>query len=73
MLADMNQVEDTILSNVNRLDAIMKENNTVSEDNSATTQQLAAGMEETSASASRQHIDFLNRFGTVDSFFGLYL
>ena len=52
MLADMNQVEDTILSNVNRLDAIMKENNTVSEDNSATTQQLAAGMEETSASAS---------------------
>lgn len=52
MLSDMNQVEQTILSNVSRLEDIMKENNTVSEDNSATTQQLAAGMEETTASAS---------------------
>ncbi|MDE7331869.1 MAG: methyl-accepting chemotaxis protein [Lachnospiraceae bacterium] len=52
MLSDMNQVEQTILSDVNRLEEIMKENNMVSEDNSATTQQLAAGMEETTASAS---------------------
>lgn len=51
MVGDMQQIETTILSNVDQLDKIMQENNAASEDNSATTQELAAGMEETSASA----------------------
>lgn len=50
MVGDMEQIETTILANVSHLDKIMQENNSVSEDNSATTQELAAGMEETSAS-----------------------
>ncbi|MCM1125203.1 MAG: methyl-accepting chemotaxis protein [Lachnospiraceae bacterium] len=50
MVGDMEQIETAILSNVDQLDHIMQENNAVSEDNSATTQQLAAGMEETTAS-----------------------
>lgn len=52
MVSGMEQVECSILSNVEKLDKIMQENNAVSEDNSATTQQLAAGMQETSASTS---------------------
>ncbi len=50
MVGDMEQIETTILANVNQLDKIMQENNSASEDNSATTQELAAGMEETTAS-----------------------
>lgn len=50
MVSGMEQVEGTILSNVEKLDTIMQENNAASEDNSATTQELAAAMEETSAS-----------------------
>lgn len=50
MVNDMEQIETTILSNVGRLETIMQENNAASEDNSATTQELAAGMEETNAS-----------------------
>lgn len=52
MVDDMEQIEDTILANVDQLDKIMQENNSASEDNSSTTQELAAGMEETNASAS---------------------
>ena len=50
MINRMEDVESTILTNVNKLDLIMQENNAVSEDNSATTQELAAGMQETTAS-----------------------
>lgn len=51
MIARIEDVESTILSNVTQLDEIMQENNSISEDNSATTQELAAGMQETTASA----------------------
>lgn len=50
LVESIEQVEESILANMNRLDQVMKENNEISEDNSATTQQLAAGMEETTAS-----------------------
>lgn len=50
MVGNMEQIENTILSNVGQLEKIMQENNSASEDNSATTQELAAGMEETNAS-----------------------
>ena len=36
-----------MLANMERLEDIMSENSRISEDNSATTQQLAAGMQET--------------------------
>lgn len=52
MIISLEQVKDTILSDVDRLDHIMQENNAASEDNSATTQELAAGMQETTASTS---------------------
>lgn len=48
MITQLNQTEGTILRNVNNLDSIMKENNIRAEDNSASTQEMAAGMEETS-------------------------
>lgn len=52
MVNTLEQIEGTILLNVEKLDQIMQENNAVSEDNSATTQELAAGMEETTSSTS---------------------
>ena len=50
LVNNMEQVKDTLVENMELLDGVMKENNAVSEDNSATTQQLAAGMQETAAS-----------------------
>lgn len=46
MIERMNQAEETILSSVENLDLIMKENSNRSVDNSAATQQMAAGMQE---------------------------
>jgi len=51
MIGNMENVKDGLLGNMKRLDDVMKENNSISEDNSSTTQELAAGMEETTASA----------------------
>lgn len=50
LVNDMEQVKDSLVNNMDLLNHIMKENNAVSEDNSATTQKLAEGMEETTAS-----------------------
>lgn len=44
LVAEMEQTKDSLTSNMNLLDAVMKDNNSISEDNSATTQELAAGM-----------------------------
>ncbi len=46
MIERMNQAEETILNSVEDLDLIMKENSSRSADNSAATQQMAAGMQE---------------------------
>ena len=51
LVNNMENVKDDLVENMQRLDDVMKENNSISEDNSATTQELAAGMEETTASA----------------------
>ena len=51
LVGNMENVKDGLLENMKRLDDVMRENNSISEDNSATTQELAAGMEETAASA----------------------
>lgn len=51
LINQMEAVKDSLGNNMNRLDEVMRENNRISEDNSATTQELAAGMEETTASA----------------------
>ena len=51
LVNNMEDVKDSLVDNMNLLDDVMKENSAISEDNSATTQELAAGMEETSASA----------------------
>ena len=51
LVSNMERVKDDLLGNMKRLDDVMTENNSISEDNSATTQELAAGMEETTASA----------------------
>ena len=51
LVHNMENVKDGLIENMKRLDDVMKENNSISEDNSATTQELAAGMEETTASA----------------------
>lgn len=51
MVADMERIKDSLQKNMKSLDDVMKENNAISEDNSATTQRLASGMQETSASA----------------------
>lgn len=50
LISEMNSVKDRLVNNMELLDNYMKENNVISEDNSATTQELAAGMEETTAS-----------------------
>ncbi len=47
LVGDINRVKDDMLANMERLEDIMSENSRISEDNSATTQQLAAGMQET--------------------------
>lgn len=51
LLGSMEGVKDDLIGNMERLDYVMKENNSISEENSATTQGLATGMEETTASA----------------------
>lgn len=51
LINNMENVKDSLINNMNLLDGVMKENNAISEDNSATTQELVAGMQETSASA----------------------
>lgn len=49
MVADIHQVENTIISNVDNLNLIMQENNGRSEDNSAATKEIAAGMQAASS------------------------
>lgn len=49
MIANIHSAETTILKNVENLDYIMNDNNQRSEDNSAATQEIAAGMQEASA------------------------
>ena len=51
LVNNMENVKDSLIDKMHLLDDVMKENNEISEDNSATTQELAAGMQETSASA----------------------
>ncbi len=50
VVTNMDNVKEGLIGNMNRLDDVMRENNSISEDNSATTQELASGMEETTAS-----------------------
>jgi len=52
LVNNMESIKEDLNGNMQRLDDVMRENNSISEDNSATTQELAAGMEETTASAS---------------------
>lgn len=49
MVTNISQAEDTIRGNVTMLDHIMKDNSVRAEDNSAATQEMAAGMQEASA------------------------
>jgi len=51
LVGNMEGIKDDLIGNMERLDDIMRENNSISEDNSITTQGLASGMEETTASA----------------------
>lgn len=51
LVGDMENIKDDLIGNMKRLDDVMRENNSISEDNSATTQELAAGMQETTVSA----------------------
>ena len=51
LVGNMECVKDDLIGNMKRLDDVMRENNSISEDNSATTQELAAGMQETTSSA----------------------
>lgn len=50
LIGDITDAENTIVADMNKLDAIMQTNSEMAEDNSATTQEMAAGMEETTAS-----------------------
>lgn len=50
LVGDITDAETTIVADMNKLDAIMQTNSEMAEDNSATTQEMAAGMEETTAS-----------------------
>ena len=45
MIVNIHQVENTIIGNVDNLNLIMQENSSRSEDNSAATQEIAAGMQ----------------------------
>lgn len=47
----MESIKNDLIGNMQSLDNVMRENNSISEDNSATTRELAAGMEATTASA----------------------
>lgn len=49
MVRDMQNIQNTISESNHNLDGIMRENSEISEDNSSTTQQLAASMQETAA------------------------
>lgn len=51
LVGDIETAEKTILVDMDKMDDIMKQTSEMAEDNSATTQQMAAGMEETTASA----------------------
>ncbi len=63
MVEQMNAAENTILGNVDNLNAIMKENSVRAGDNSAATQQMAAGMQEASANTAHivESIDVVKR------------
>lgn len=50
LINNMESIKDDLLVHMKRLDDVMRENNSISEDNSATTRNLAVGMEETTAS-----------------------
>ena len=51
LLNSMEHVKDDLIGNMKRLDNVMRENNSISEDNSTTTQELVVGMEGTTTSA----------------------
>lgn len=51
MMGDLQQTQQVLESNAEDLNHLMKQNSAYAEDNSAATQELAAGMEETSANA----------------------
>lgn len=51
LITDMENIKNGLSDTTLVLDDIMKENASIAEDNSATTQQLAAGMEETTSNA----------------------
>lgn len=51
MMGDLQQTQQVLEGNAEDLNHLMKQNSAYAEDNSATTQELAAGMEETSANA----------------------
>lgn len=51
LVNNMESIKDDLIGNMQRLDDVMRENNSISEDNSATTQELAVGMEETTTNA----------------------
>ena len=50
LIGNMETIKDDLSDNMKRLDDVMRDNNSISEDNSATTQELAAGMQETTSS-----------------------
>lgn len=54
MIGEINNTEQTILSNVDNLDHIMADNNVRSQDNSAATEEMAAGIE--MAAKNTEHI-----------------
>ena len=49
LVSNMEQIKESLVSSMGLLDHVMKENNAISEDNSATTEKLASGMQETTA------------------------
>ena len=53
LMEELQQTQQVLEANTNDLNGLMKQNSDFAEDNSATTQELAAGMEETSANAAR--------------------
>lgn len=63
MVEQMNTAESTILGSVDNLNVIMKENSVRAGDNSAATQEMAAGMQEASANTAHivESIDVVKR------------
>lgn len=63
MVEQINETEQAILKNVDNLDAIMKENSVRAEENSAATQEMAAGMQEASANTAQivQNVEEVKR------------